>query len=119
MSGVGDGQLSRFKADPANHGKVMDRGLWRYTRHPNYLGECLIWWGFSLFGGPAGACGRVGGRVLLRHVLWKFSGVALLEQTIVERRPAYRAYIARTNAFIPGPPKPDRQDSIPGNKRHE
>ena len=104
---VGDWQLSRFKADPENHGKVMDRGLWHYTRHPNYFGECLIWWGFFLFALPAGAWWTVVGPLLLTYLLLKFSGVTLMEQTIVERRPAYREYIARTNAFIPGPPKQD------------
>ena len=102
---VGDWQLSRFKADPANHGTVMDRGLWRYTRHPNYFGECLIWWSFFLFALPAGAWWTVVGPLLLTYLLLKFSGVTLMEQTIVERRPGYREYIARTNAFVPGPPK--------------
>ena len=102
---VSDWQLSRFKADPANHGKVMDRGLWRYTRHPNYFGECLVWWGFFLFALPAGAWWTVVGPLSLTYLLLKFSGVTLMEQTIVERRPPYRAYIASTNAFIPGPPK--------------
>ena len=105
FEGIGDWQLSRFKADPENHGKVMDRGLWRYTRHPNYFGECLIWWGFSLFALAAGAWWTVVGPLLLTYMLLKFSGVTLVEQTIVERRPAYREYITRTNAFIPGMPK--------------
>ena len=118
FEGVGDWQLSRFKADPKNHGKVMDRGLWRYTRHPNYFGECLIWWGFSLFALSAGAWWTFAGPLLLTYMLLKFSGVTLLEETIVDRRPAYRAYIARTNAFIPGPPKQDGQASIPGDSGH-
>ena len=109
---IGDWQLSRFKADPANHGKVMDRGLWRYTRHPNYFGECLIWWGFYLFAVPTGTWWTVVGPLLLTFLLLKFSGVTLMEQTIVERRPGYREYIARTNAFIPGPPKPGTHASI-------
>jgi steroid 5-alpha reductase family enzyme len=102
---VGDWQLSRFKADPANEGKVMDRGLWRYTRHPNYFGECLIWWGFYFFALPTGAWWTIVGPLLLTYLLLKFSGVTLMEQTIVERRPAYRAYMVRTNAFVPGPPR--------------
>ena len=118
FEGVGDWQLSRFKADPKNHGKVMDHGLWRFTRHPNYFGECLIWWGFSLFALSAGAWWTFAGPLLLTYMLLKFSGVTLLEQTIVDRRPAYRAYIARTNAFIPGPPKQDGQASIPGDSGH-
>jgi len=116
---IGDWQLSRFKADQENHGKVMDRGLWRYTRHPNYFGECLIWWGFFLFALPAGAWWTVVGPLLLTYLLLKFSGVTLMEQTIVERRPAYREYIARTNAFIPGAPKQGMQASIPGISRHD
>lgn len=119
FEGIGDWQLSRFKADPENRGKVMDRGLWRYTRHPNYFGECLIWWGFSLFALPAGAWWTVVGPLLLTYMLLKFSGVTLMEQTIVERRPAYRAYIVRTNAFIPGTPKQGMQASVPGISRHD
>lgn len=119
FEGVGDWQLSRFKADPENHGKVMDRGLWRYSRHPNYFGECLIWWGFFLFALSAGAWWAVLGPLLLTYLLLKFSGVALMEQTITERRPAYRAYIARTNAFVPGLPKQDMQASVPGIRRHD
>ncbi len=102
---VGDWQLSRFKADPGNKGTVMDRGLWRYTRHPNYFGECLVWWGFYCFALSTGAWWTIAGPLLLTYMLLKFSGVALMEQSIVERRPAYRDYIARTNAFVPGPPK--------------
>ncbi len=102
---VGDWQLARFTSEAANRGKVMDRGLWRYTRHPNYFGECLIWWGFYVFAVPVGAWWTIVGPLLLTYMLLKFSGVTLLEQTIVERRPAYREYIKRTNAFIPGPPK--------------
>lgn len=102
---IADWQLSRFKANPNNQGKVMDRGLWRYTRHPNYFGECLIWWGFYLFAVQTGAWWTAVGPLLLTYFLLKFSGVPLVEHTIIERRPAYREYIARTNAFIPGPPK--------------
>lgn len=109
---MGDWQLSRFKADPANHGKVMNRGLWRYTRHPNYFGECVIWWGFYLFAVPTGAWWTIAGPLLLTYLLLKFSGVTLMEQTIIERRPAYREYIAHTNAFLPGPPKQSMEGSI-------
>lgn len=112
FEGVGDWQLSRFKAESENHGKVMDRGLWRYTRHPNYFGECLIWWGFYFFAVPTGAWWTFVGPLLLTYLLLKFSGVTLMEQTIVERRPTYREYIARTNAFFPGPPKQGTDTSI-------
>jgi steroid 5-alpha reductase family enzyme len=118
FEGFGDWQLSRFKADPENQGKVMDRGLWQYTRHPNYFGECLIWWGFSLFAMPSGAWWTIVGPLLLTYMLLKFSGVSLMEQTIVERRPAYRAYITRTNAFIPGKPKQAVHAPLPGDRRH-
>jgi steroid 5-alpha reductase family enzyme len=111
FEGVGDWQLARFKADPANHGKVMDRGLWRYTRHPNYFGECLIWWGFYCFAVSVGVWWTVVGPILLTYMLLKFSGVTLMEQTIIERRPAYREYIAQTNAFVPGPPKQGTEGS--------
>lgn len=109
---VADWQLSRFRMDPANDGKVMDRGLWRYTRHPNYFGECLIWWGFYLFALSTGAWWTILGPMLLTYLLLKFSGVTLMEQNIAERRPGYRAYMARTNAFIPGPPKRGAQNSV-------
>jgi steroid 5-alpha reductase family enzyme len=102
---VADWQLARFKADPSNRGKVMDRGLWRYTRHPNYFGECLVWWGFFLFAVPTGAWWTVISPLLMTWLLLKVSGITLLEASIVTRRPAYREYIAATNAFIPGPRK--------------
>lgn len=103
---VGDLQMSRFKADPANRGQVMDRGLWRYTRHPNYFGETCIWWGFWLVAlGAAGwsAAWTVVSPILMTVLLLKVSGVSLLEKDITERRPAYRRYIEQTNAFFPGP----------------
>ena len=102
---VGDWQLARFKGDAANRGKVMDRGLWRYTRHPNYFGEFCVWWGFFLIALAAGGWWTVISPLLMSVLLLKVSGVALLEQDIGERRPAYREYIARTNAFFPGPPQ--------------
>jgi steroid 5-alpha reductase family enzyme len=101
----GDWQLARFKADPANRGKVMDAGLWRYTRHPNYFGDFCIWWGFFLIALSAGGWWSVIGPVLMSVLLLRVSGVALLEKDIGERRPAYREYVQRTNAFFPGPPR--------------
>lgn len=101
----GDWQLARFKADPANRGKVMDRGLWRYTRHPNYFGDFCIWWGFFLLALAAGGWWSIVAPLLMSFFLLKVSGVTLLESDIAERRPAYRDYIRRTNAFFPGPPK--------------
>jgi steroid 5-alpha reductase family enzyme len=102
---IGDQQLAHFKADPTSQGKVLDTGLWRYTRHPNYFGEACIWWGYYLFAIAAGAWWTVIGPILMTFLLLRVSGVALLEQDIGERRPAYRDYTRRTNAFFPGPPK--------------
>ena len=101
----GDYQLSRFKSDPGNQGMVMDRGLWRYTRHPNYFGNACIWWGFGLIAVAAGAWWALLSPVIMTFLLLKVSGVSLLEQDIGHRRPAYADYIARTSAFIPLPPK--------------
>ncbi|MDE1929800.1 MAG: DUF1295 domain-containing protein, partial [Burkholderiales bacterium] len=99
---IGDAQLARFKSDPAHAGQVMDRGLWRWTRHPNYFGEACFWWGLWLVG--AGSAGLGGAwtlvsPILLTWLLLQVSGVRLLEQDLGERRPAYRDYIARTSAF--------------------
>lgn len=100
---VADAQLARFRADPANAGGVMDRGLWRYSRHPNYFGEFLVWWGLFAMALGVGAWWSVFSPLLMSVLLLKVSGVALLEKDIGVRRPAYRAYVARTNAFFPGP----------------
>jgi len=102
---IADAQLKHFKADAANKGAVMDRGLWRYSRHPNYFGEFCVWWGFYLLALDAGAWWTVFSPVLMTVLLLRVSGVALLERDIGERRPAYRDYIARTNAFFPGAPR--------------
>jgi steroid 5-alpha reductase family enzyme len=102
---IGDLQLARFKADPANRGRVLDTGLWRYTRHPNYFGETTLWWGYYLIAAAAGGWWTVFAPLLMTLLLLKVSGVSLLEQDIHERRPAYRDYIARTNAFLPWRPR--------------
>ncbi len=102
---VGDWQLTRFKADPGNRGQVLDRGLWRYTRHPNYFGNACIWWGFALMALAAGGWWALISPLLMTFLLLKVSGVVLLEKDISERRPAYRDYIRQTNAFFPGPPR--------------
>lgn len=103
---IGDWQLANFKAKPENKGKVMDKGLWRLSRHPNYFGEFCIWWGYFLLALSAGAWWSLLAPVLMTLLLLKVSGVALLEKDIAQRRPAYAEYIANTNAFFPGPPKP-------------
>ena len=102
MSAVADQQLASFKADAANKGRVMDRGVWRYSRHPNYFGEFCVWWGFFVMVLPLGWWSVVS-PIVMSVLLIKVSGVGLLEKDIGERRPAYRDYIARTNAFFPGP----------------
>jgi len=100
---VADWQLARFKREPANQGRVLDRGLWRYSRHPNYFGECGVWWGFYLFAASVGAWWSVVSPLLMTFLLVKISGVALLETTIGRRRPAYSDYIRTTSAFVPMP----------------
>jgi steroid 5-alpha reductase family enzyme len=103
---VGDWQLTRFRRGRPARGAVLDSGLWRYTRHPNYFGEALLWWGIYLLALSAGAWWAVVSPLLLTFLLLRVSGVALLEKDISERRPAYREYVRRTNAFFPGPPRP-------------
>jgi steroid 5-alpha reductase family enzyme len=105
---VGDWQLARFRADPANKGRVLDRGVWRYTRHPNYFGDAAQWWGYYLIALAAGAWWTLFAPVLMTALLLKVSGVALLEKTLSTTKPQYADYIARTSAFVPLPPKKRR-----------
>lgn len=102
---IADAQLERFKTDPAQRGQVMQRGLWRYSRHPNYFGECCLWWGFGLIAVAAGAPWSLVSPLLMTVLLLKVSGVALLEKDIGARRPGYDAYVRRTSAFIPWKPR--------------
>lgn len=102
---IGDWQLSRFKSDPANKGQVLNTGLWRYTRHPNYFGNFAMWWGFYVIALSAGGWWTIISPVLMSFLLLRVSGVTLLEKDIGERRPAYARYISNTNAFFPGPSK--------------
>lgn len=102
---IGDWQLARFKRDSTNVGHVMDQGLWRYTRHPNYFGEFCVWWGFYFISCAAGVWWTIVSPLLMTVLLLKISGVALLEKDIGERKPAYREYILRTSAFFPWFPK--------------
>jgi steroid 5-alpha reductase family enzyme len=102
---LADQQLARFRSYPANNAKVLTEGLWRYTRHPNYFGEVCMWWAYYLFAVSAGAWWTVVGPLLLTFMLLKVSGIALVEESIRDRRPAYAAYATRTNALFPGPPK--------------
>ncbi|ABI56048.1 DUF1295 domain-containing protein [Alkalilimnicola ehrlichii MLHE-1] len=101
---VADWQLARFRSESGGVG-VCDQGLWRYSRHPNYFGECLVWWGLFLVALAAGGWWTVVSPVLMTWLLLRFSGVPLLEERLQATREGYRDYMARTNAFIPGPPK--------------
>jgi steroid 5-alpha reductase family enzyme len=103
---IGDFQLVAFKANPANAGKVLQSGLWRYTRHPNYFGDACVWWGLWLIAAEA----RVGlwsmpGPILITVLLTKWSGVPTVEGSMRRRRPDYEAYVKRTSGFFPMPPK--------------
>ena len=103
---VGDAQLARFKNDPANAGIVMDKGLWHYTRHPNYFGDACVWWGIALVAAetPVGRWGLVGA-LIMTILLRRVSGVTLLEKSLVKRRKGYVEYVARTSPFVPRPPR--------------
>lgn len=108
IEAIADAQLARFRRSKAHKDRVLDTGLWRYSRHPNYFGECCVWWGLGLMGWAAGgwtAAWCLVSPMLMTILLLRVSGVTLLEQDIGERRPAYRDYIARTSAFIPWPPR--------------
>ena len=105
----GDHQLSRFLADPANRGKVMDRGLWAYTRHPNYFGDTVVWWSYLLLALAVGAWWGAFGTVLMSLLIVKVSGVALTERRMGRaggQREGHAEYVRRTNAFFPGPRRP-------------
>jgi steroid 5-alpha reductase family enzyme len=100
---VGDWQMARFKADPANQGQVLKSGLWRYTRHPNYFGEAVMWWAYFLLALATGAYWTVYGSLLMTLLLLRVSGVTLLEKTLTKTKPQYQAYIESTSPFIPWP----------------
>ena len=101
----GDIQLARFKADPANKGKVLNKGFWHYTRHPNYFGDVAVWFGYSLICLSAGSYVPILGSFLMIALIIKVSGVALLEKTLTVTKPTYKEYIEKTSAFIPWFPK--------------
>jgi len=101
---LADYQLAFFRANVNNRDAVMDRGLWRWPRHPKYFGERCVWWVFCLIAAAAGAWWTLVSPVLMTLLLLKVLGVGLLEKTFTVRRPGYRAYIERTPAFIPGRP---------------
>lgn len=105
---VGDAQLHAFRKDPANKGRVLDTGLWRYTRHPNYFGDTLTWWGLWLVAADMGwgiALASAIGPIFLTFTLTRWSGKALLERGLHKSRPGYADYVQRTSGFLPWPPK--------------
>ena len=102
---IADWQLARFKADPTNAGKVMDKGLWRYSRHPNYFGDMCAWWGMWLIAADAGfAWQSLAGPLLLTFLLTRVSGAPTTEPHLKRTKPEYQAYEARTSAFVPWRP---------------
>jgi steroid 5-alpha reductase family enzyme len=105
---LGDWQLARFRADPANRGQTLQSGLWRYTRHPNYFGDAVQWWAFYLPAAASGGMGTIFSPLLMTFLLLRVSGVALLERSLADTRPQYRAYMERTSAFFPWPPKSNK-----------
>jgi steroid 5-alpha reductase family enzyme len=106
---IGDWQLARFRADPASKGQVMDHGLWRFTRHPNYFGDATMWWGIWLIAAQQwqGVI-TVLSPVLMTWTLTRKTGKPLLEQSMTDRRPGYREYVERTSGFFPLPPRRSR-----------
>jgi len=102
---TGDIQLARFKSDPSNKGKVMDTGLWKYTRHPNYFGDSAVWWAYGILCIAAGSYIPILGSILMTVIIIKISGVGLLEKSLKNKKPGYREYIEKTSAFIPWFPK--------------
>jgi len=103
---VGDWQLTRFRNDPSTDGQVLDTGLWRYTRHPNYFGDACVWWGISLvaFSAWPGVL-TVLSPIVMTWLLARGTGKPLLEKGMAERRPGYAEYVRRTSGFVPLPPK--------------
>lgn len=102
---VGDWQLTRFKSDPTNRGKLLTSGVWRYTRHPNYFGDAAQWWGYFLLAVSAGGWWTIYSPLLMTWLLLKVSGVALLERSLQDTKPGYQEYMRTTSAFFPWFPK--------------
>lgn len=104
---IGDAQLAAFRRDPKNKGRVLDTGLWRYTRHPNYFGDACVWWGLWLIAAESGWLGiaSIVGPIFLTFTLTRWSGIGITEKAISKGKPKYADYIRRTSAFVPWPPK--------------
>ncbi len=102
---AGDWQLRRFRADPANKGKVLQTGVWRYSRHPNYFGDATQWWAYYLIAAAAGGWWTIFSPIIMTGLLLRVSGVTLLEKSLRERKPGYKEYIESTREFIPWFPR--------------
>ncbi|MFM7391174.1 MAG: DUF1295 domain-containing protein, partial [Actinomycetota bacterium] len=101
---VGDAQLAKFKRDPRNEGQIMDQGLWALTRHPNYFGDSLVWWGLAIVGASQGAgLWAFLGALVMTVLLVRVSGAAMLDRLLAKRKPGYAEYMERTSGFIPLP----------------
>ncbi len=109
---VGDLQLTKFRSNPANKGKILNTGVWHYTRHPNYFGDSAQWWGYYLFALAAGGWWTIFSPIIMTLFLIKVSGVALLEKTMKDTKPGYREYMENTSAFIPWIPKKSSQKEV-------
>lgn len=111
---VGDFQLARFKSNPDNRGCVMDRGLWRWTRHPNYFGDFCVWWGHWLIclgvSDMAATWWTILSPAIMSFFLIRVSGIVLLEKAMRNRSPEYEGYIRRTSSFFPWPPRNPQAD---------
>ena len=101
----GDWQLTRFKANQANKGKLLQTGFWKYTRHPNYFGDAAVWWGFAVLSIASGCYLPVLSSLLMTWLIIKVSGVSMLERTMKNTKPGFEDYVKRTSAFIPWFPK--------------
>ncbi|MEZ5000725.1 MAG: DUF1295 domain-containing protein [Bacteroidales bacterium] len=106
----GDYQLSRFRANPDNRGKILDSGFWKYTRHPNYFGDAAVWWGFALLSIGSGGYIHILGSLLMTILLVRVSGVMLLEKSLKDKKPGYAEYISKTRPFVPWFPRKTREN---------
>lgn len=106
---VGDLQLSAFRGNPKNKGHILNTGVWRFTRHPNYFGDSAQWWGYFLMAAAAGGWWSIFSPIIMTLFLIKVSGVALLEKTMRDTKPGYREYMESTSAFIPWFPRKSMQ----------
>ena len=107
---LGDWQLARFKSNPENEGKILKSGLWKYTRHPNYFGDAMVWWGFGIISVAVGSYLPVLSSFLMTYLLVKISGVAMIEKSLKSSKPGYTEYVRTTNAFIPWFPKKHKNE---------